>query len=287
MTNNVHRFAARYAPQGEEYAPYRNRGFDFAPGDDEAAPRKRRRRGVLRRLVFLLAIIGIGWAVYDDPTRVGQWWSFANEKIVPAVARLFETSRAPPPSLASAEAPILRDAAATSDAAEPAVAAPLIPVVTPSPVPVAEEPDTTAEPAQPLVPKVIATLPPVRSVAPPAAAAAKPATKRDPLEVRAQSAGLHPKLSRALLARLSQADFRNAGYAVRTALAKTADDATFRWPRKRKAGLAVFEVRFVPGAAKGCRRYVVTVEKNRWLTTALPIEKCGVRPAQPARATKS
>ncbi|MGI9477866.1 MAG: hypothetical protein ACR2PI_14280, partial [Hyphomicrobiaceae bacterium] len=70
------------------------------------------------------------------------------------------------------------------------------------------------------------------------------------------------------------------------ALEKTADDATFKWPRRRKAGLAMFEVRFVPGAAKGCRRYVVTIEKNRWLTTALPIENCAVKNRQLSRETK-
>lgn len=294
MTNNVHRFAARYAPQGEDYRDYRSQGFDYTPSDD-AVPRRRRRRGILRRLVFLLAIFGIGWAVYDEPQRVGQWWSFANERIVPVVARLLEASRSPPRSVGETEPALPRDVAVTSGETEAAVAAPLVPVVTAGVAGAPEDGEATGEPTTPQAPKIIAALPPVRGVvdpptrdaSTPPAAARKPASKRDLLEVRALSAGLHPKLSRVLLARLSKADFRNAGYAVRTALAKTADDATFKWPRKRKAGLAVFEVRFVPGAAKGCRRYVVTVEKNRWLTTALPIEKCGVRSPQPTRATKS
>ena len=51
-----------------------------------------------------------------------------------------------------------------------------------------------------------------------------------------------------------------------------------RW-RKREGKAEVediFEVRFVPGAAEDCRRYVVTVTKDRWSTTAPPMEKCGV-----------
>ena len=45
----------------------------------------------------------------------------------------------------------------------------------------------------------------------------------DPYQVRAAAVGLHPDLSRALLARLSPADYRNAGIAIKTALAETAE----------------------------------------------------------------
>ena len=70
-------------------------------------------------------------------------------------------------------------------------------------------------------------------------------------------------------------DYRNAEIAIQTAVAKTADDAVFVWPRQRKPELALFRVRFVPGAAPECRRYVVTVTKDGWSTTAPPMEKCG------------
>ena len=53
--------------------------------------------------------------------------------------------------------------------------------------------------------------------------------------------------------------------------------------RQRKAEEALFKVRFVPGAPAGCRRYVVTVTKDGWLTTALPMEKCGPQPRQARR----
>ena len=78
-----------------------------------------------------------------------------------------------------------------------------------------------------------------------------------------------------LLARLSATDYRNAGVAIETAVAKMPDTATFVWPRQRTPELALFQVHFVPGAAPHCRRYVVTVTKDRWSTTAAPMEKCG------------
>ena len=93
--------------------------------------------------------------------------------------------------------------------------------------------------------------------------------------MRAVAVGLHPDLSRVLLARLSPTDYRNAGIAIQTAVAETPDSGVFVWPRQRKPELALFQVRFVPGAAPSCRRYVVTVTKDGWLTTAPPMEKCG------------
>lgn len=98
--------------------------------------------------------------------------------------------------------------------------------------------------------------------------------RSDPYQVRALSSGLHPGLSRALLVQLSLTDFRNAAYAVRTALAKTPDGKTFVWPRGLKSNVARFKVRFVAGALHDCRRYVVEVIKDGWVTTAQPMEKC-------------
>jgi hypothetical protein len=96
-----------------------------------------------------------------------------------------------------------------------------------------------------------------------------------PDQMRASQVGLNPDLSPVVLAQLSPTDYRNAAIAIRTALAKTPDGEVFVWPRQRKPELALFRVRFVAGAAPGCRRYVVTITKHRWSTTALPMEKCG------------
>jgi hypothetical protein len=105
----------------------------------------------------------------------------------------------------------------------------------------------------------------------------------DPYQKRAVAVGLHPGLSRVLLTRLSSTDYRNAGIAIETAVSETPDSVVFVWPRQRKPEFALFQVRFVPGAAPNCRRYVVTVTKDGWSTTALPMEKCGTQHRRPRR----
>ena len=96
-----------------------------------------------------------------------------------------------------------------------------------------------------------------------------------PQRKKATAAGLGPDLPNVLLSRLSKVDFQNAAYAIKTALAKTADDAKFSWPLAPSREQALFEIRFVAGAAFGCRRYVVTVTKDRWSSTTAALEKCG------------
>lgn len=103
----------------------------------------------------------------------------------------------------------------------------------------------------------------------------------DPLQKRALAAGLHPGISRAVLARLSSADFRAAHTAIETALAgKAALGEAIVVPKDAKGGRAQFEVRFVEAAAAECRRYVVTIIKDRWSTTAPAMETCGSRSSQ-------
>lgn len=106
------------------------------------------------------------------------------------------------------------------------------------------------------------------------------ADPKDPQQKRALAAGLHPDVSKALLQRMTPADFSNARLAVQTALAETDDGATLTWPRAGAAkdapkDAAQFEIKFVAGAAPDCRRYVVIVTKDRWSTTAPPMEACG------------
>jgi hypothetical protein len=99
---------------------------------------------------------------------------------------------------------------------------------------------------------------------------------RDRVQQRAESVGLNPELSRAVLARFSAADYRNARVAIQTAMTRTPDNGVFIWPRQRRPGQALFKVHFVPGAGPDCRRYVVSVTMNGWTTTAPPMEKCGI-----------
>lgn len=113
--------------------------------------------------------------------------------------------------------------------------------------------------------------------APPAPLPPPEADPADPHQQRALAAGLHPGLSRALLSRLNEDDFRNAKIAIDTAIAEVAEGAKHVWPKQRAPERALFTVHFVRGAADDCRRYVVTVLKDRWTTTALPMERCGVK----------
>jgi len=105
-----------------------------------------------------------------------------------------------------------------------------------------------------------------------------PPTPTDPLQARALAAGLHPTISRVVLAKLTATDFDNAAAAIRKAIAEVADDGSLVWPAQRRPEQALFKVHFVAGAATpDCRRYVVAISKDGWLTTALPMERCGVR----------
>ncbi|MGE5266089.1 MAG: hypothetical protein ACM3L9_01870 [Deltaproteobacteria bacterium] len=99
---------------------------------------------------------------------------------------------------------------------------------------------------------------------------------KDRKQKRAAAIGLHPGVSAVLLSSMSDADFRNAAQAIRKALAEAADTDKFIWPRQGSPKLARFQVHFVPSAGPDCRRYVVTVVKNGWTTTAPPMEKCGI-----------
>jgi surface antigen len=249
---------------GDRIAPLRTRGT-----------RKWRRRG---GLVALLAASG-GWYAFGDPGTVPASWrtNFASLAST-AYSTIEQRLRGPaeeakPDQLAVAP---ITNALADSLSPLPSVTTPVSAPALPSPVPPlgaliapAAKPVTTA--AVPLAATNTAGTKASTAYVP----AAPPAT--DSYQKRAEAAGLHPDLSRALLEQLSATDYRNAETAIKTALAETSDGGAFSWPRHRKPGLALFEVRFVPGAATDCRRYVVSIVKDRWSTTAMPIEKCGVQ----------
>lgn len=221
-------------------------------GERLGGPVHRRRGRVLLKLcVISLLVLAGGWASFSHQAALLAWASALPSLLQPSPPRPVASTLPLPaeeplvPPLATSEVP-----ASTPTPGSIAVPQPLAPG--PGTEPSTEDAATPREPLPPAI--------------------ADPA---DPLQVRALAAGLHPGLSRALLARLSPADFRNAATATRTALAETPDTEVFSYPRKRAAELALFQVKFVPGAAVGCRRYVVMVTKDGWLTTAMPMEKCG------------
>ena len=261
--SNATTFAYGAFGADEDYA-----SGDFYAGERICPPRAGSGgHAMLRAYIVIFIALGVGWALLTKQSTLEEWASAVTAVVSPLLDR-FSPAAAPN---------------VTTEAAEP------------PPQPAALEP---TRPPQPLETKEIATAPgdavqPAQALpTAPASAGAEGSDEpsalppptvdhADPYQVRASAAGLHPGLSRVLLVKLSPADYRNAGIAIQTAIAETPDTGVFIWPRPRKPDLALFEVRFVTGAAPNCRRYVVTVTKDRWSTTALPMEKCGTKP--PAR----
>jgi hypothetical protein len=244
------------------YADYHYISSELS-ADEPIGPPPRRTGGRAKVwAVFVLLASGGTWAAFGDPTTwpVRGWADWLASQTTTAAPEAD-----PKPPLPAG--PIKPAAAIPGPAPEPpSGAAPAPKELSPPPRTV---PLTTAALPPPAVGKAAAEPLPPPTVDP-----------GDPYQVRAVAVGLHPGLSRVLLARLSAADYRNAGIAIKTALAETPDTAVLVWPRKRAPDLALFKVRFVPGAAPACRRYVVTITKDGWSTTAAPMERCGSQVAR-------
>jgi hypothetical protein len=233
-------------------------------------PLRSRRRAVLQGLLLLLIVFGIAWAqlaTAANPLGIAVALVRTAMDWVQTSQRTSNLSAALPPSVqAEARPPVV---------VPPAVVPPAIPVAVPANLqrPSAGDADTSAAASR------AAAL----SAPAPATGAEEAASEplpppivdaNDPYQKRAMAVGLHPGLSHVLLVRLSPTDYRNAGIAIETALAKTPEGGVYVWPRENKPELAVFRIHFVAGAAPGCRRYVVVIAKDRWLTTAAPMERC-------------
>jgi len=235
--------------------------------------------------VAVLAMAGGGWVMIDDKPAALEWLSAEVSSAISLARSIAGTrepdfvSRASPPLQLSALQ--LLDSAwlstATGELPRREVAANEVasPVAVPE---VANEGVVEKSASQPEGERAVqsekpAPLPPL-----------PPLT--DPLQKKAEAVGLHPELSRAVLESLTPTDFRNAAIAIKKAIAETPEDGVLVWPPKPARGLARFRIHFVPGISHACRRYVVAVAKSGWLTTALPMERCGVKPrtARPHRA---
>ena len=257
--------SARPSSDAAVMARERVASFNVSP-DERIGPHLGRRRGrTLLRGVAVLALLGVGWAQLDGRFDALGWLSTISTTVTSTVAPLFERG---PHRTAEPAKPVLTPIVAAAGTEPTARSARVTPDDAASPPPATPAPSVINAPPSagaPTQPTEIAS-----NYAPPTPPPA------DPYQVRAAAAGLHSDLSRVLLARLSADDFRNAKAAIDTALAETADDDALVWPRQRKAEQALFKVHFVPGAAPDCRRYVVTIAKDGWSTTALPMERCGV-----------
>jgi hypothetical protein len=246
---------------------------ELTAGERSGAPLARTGGKAILRGVVILSALGGGWVLLGDQAPWSGWLPFDTAAVSSWLDRRVPGQVEPAASAMAANVTRANTERTTKPAAFDAPPTSLQPPAS-SKADVA--PDAPARSAT--APLTTAALPPAAaSHDDPQAAPLRPAIAdpADPYQVRAEAVGLHPELSRVLLARLSATDYRNAGVAIQTAMAETADSAVFTWPRQRKPELALFQVRFVPGAAPGCRRYVVTVTKDGWVTTALPMEKCG------------
>ena len=245
---------------------------------DRIGAKPARRRGRWFKRGLILATAGAGaYALYDDPTRAPRWWDTASGIAAPLLQRLSQSANTPPAASAIPASPALKSPEEMDPPAQRAMAEPQLQQQAIFPLDRASVPSDSAPPNAIEPPKSSpphASRPEASAGFMPEYAPPQASVSTNPFAKRAKAAGLHPDLSPTLLAELSDADYRNAGIATQTALEKTPADATFTWPLRREKGLATFEVRFVTGAAPDCRRYIVTIEKNRWLTTALPVETC-------------
>lgn len=269
------RIAAKLDPARTAKAVER-RGPDWELLPDEPIDPSRgggSRRTLGRLAVLTLACLGGAWAIWGEPSRWREWIPAGVAEQVSALISRSPGSPASPPAASPVQSSVGNRVAAGDQANEehasrelrsPAVLSSAEPAANDKPLVLNKSADAAARPDAPAT--AVGT------------AYAAPDAGADILGKRAAAAGLHPEISRALLQRLSDADFQNAGVAVRKAVAETADDAAFTWPRQRRPELALFQVYFVAGAAPDCRRYVVIVTKDAWSTTTLPMERCSVKP---------
>ena len=249
MTEQVWRSVeemARYAGPDDDVS-YDDVPSALEAGERIGGPVARAKSKALRRGLALTMTAGAAWALFAYPEVALSWLPEVSSPVTPpADARLADTKPAAP--VASVPEPVVAPLASVEVAATPG-ADPKADAVAPA------DGDSTG-----------------------AGGGAGTEAARGPMDAtvkRATAVGLHPDISRALLDKLSAADFKNAAAAIKTALAETPDTGIYVFPREAKGDTAVFQVRFVPGADAGCRRYVVEIAKDRWLTTALPVEKCG------------
>jgi hypothetical protein len=245
---------------------------EFYPGEPIAGPVRQRSR--VRTFSYFVMLGIAGWGMVQT-SAVWRPWLDTGVAIVSAelerrkvtdLAAVTTTATTPPPATAP-----LEPLSMAKDVAEVAGTA----LNPPGAEPVAQ-PGASDATASPAAPDAAIETPPQNSQ--PAPLPEPQIDPGDPYQKRAAAIGLHPQLSRALLASFSDTDYRNAATAIRKALAEAADADKFIWPRQANAERAVFQVHFVTGDRPDCRRYIVTVLMNGWTTTASPMEKCGVTP---------
>ncbi len=242
-------------------ARYRNfdGSLDVIPTERVGAPMPNRFKARIRRMLFCALLCGAGWAVATSET--------GTETVIQAARALSDMI------VASAHEIAARVEKAPEPSVDPSQSTAALDTNLPEPGTQATFHETTTE-----VPPAVGGESPAGALGASYTETSEPAEDdkdNAPQRKVAIAAGLSPDLPNVLLSRLSKSDLKNAAYAIRTALEKTADDGSFKWPTAPSRGEALFEVRFVEGAGEGCRRYIVTVIKDRWSSTSAALERCG------------
>lgn len=271
----------RYPSTGSSPYDEFDRYFDteLSAGERIGPQPPRRSRAFSRLVIVVLMAIAGGWAYLGDPSVLTQWLPAEIASLLPSADRKPAMSAdATASAIRPPEPPARLEPAKMSPIEAPAPSPPV-----PPPAETASAPDTAPASADSAVMSAtLQTETKAEDAAPPERLPPPVVDLSDPYQRKATAVGLHPELSRALLEKLTPADYRNAGIAIKTALAETPDSEVYVWPRERKAGVAVFQVKFVPGAPSDCRRYVVAILRDGWQTTALPMERCGIKPVRGA-----
>lgn len=233
--------------------------LDFVPEARIGAPLIRSRWRRAAKGLALAATLGLGtWTALDETAPLRTAWALSLDALRPLMQ---EPARPPAPQAAADPLP-------APPALEPVATAPVTPLAAQPEAAASVARSEPAAPAEALPQSPSAAVEKPEPLPKPVAA--------DPLERRALAVGLHPGLSRVLLSKLSDTDYRNAGIAIRTALAETKLGGDLIWPKNPPRADAQFKVSLVQGASD-CRRYVVLIAKDGWTTSALPMEKCGTR----------
>lgn len=250
------------------YRDFENLTLNVEPAERVGAPLPNRYKRRLRRMLAGIILVAGAWAVVANqglPSLVASARSFFDVIVSNAQEIASRANREGQPGPAVSTTTGLTSPNAPAPQMEQSSAAELVPELTPT------QDEKTA-------PAAAGEVPSTETMGTAYAEKAEPveeAQDKSPKRKHAIAAGLSPDLPNVLLTRLSKADLQNAAYAIKTALAKTSDDSKFTWPASPSRHQALFEVHFVPGASQGCRRYIVTVMKDRWSSTSAALEKCG------------
>ena len=189
--------------------------WEIAPQERVGPPLRARRRWPRWLMVLTLALAGGGWAMVDDKPAALEWLS-SNTASAIALGRSMigeadhgPASQASPPlqlaALKLLDGALIRaalvDEMPRREVVPEKIAAVAEPESKATPEAAASEKSSETESAvsEPEKPAPLPPLPPLT----------------DPLQKKAEAAGLHPELSRTLLQSLTATDFKNAAAAIK------------------------------------------------------------------------